>query len=378
MTETETISGSRKTSDEDRGRLKTSDGWQKASVLASIFSSVVLATVGLILNSSIQRTQIESSNAAAQAQLQFERAKSQDDKQEQQYRLTQELIRDLLSDNARHRALAIALLKRISQPEMYEEVVAILATDDSDSKVRKLAIGALAQSSHSIAGTTLRQIAIDKNRPESERSLARNATQEGIASTRYIFIVRGEDCGFQPDFSETGFRIRGLMGIVTFLNPIEKCRRILVTDYDNRTDVGTISKADLNNRIALIEFDRLHKLPDEGFAIADSSVTTGNATFYGFPFSRGLLANTIELRGLKRVRDIFPAEELVPNREQYSPAADAQVLVFQGGVQVGDQGGPVVIESNHLVGVMCASSRVKEGVAGWIVPFSRITWVKSA
>jgi hypothetical protein len=50
-----------------------SDVWQKASIVASIFSSVVVAAVGIAVTYGVQRTQIASAEAISHSRIEAAR-----------------------------------------------------------------------------------------------------------------------------------------------------------------------------------------------------------------------------------------------------------------------------------------------------------------
>lgn len=71
---------------------KPKDIWDKAAVISSFLSNVVIAVVGLIVTASIQRTQIATSNIATQAQLDFAKSNSDRKARLEQSKLTADLL----------------------------------------------------------------------------------------------------------------------------------------------------------------------------------------------------------------------------------------------------------------------------------------------
>jgi hypothetical protein len=145
------------------------DWWARAGVISSFFSSVVIAAVGLAISSSFQKAQLASSEAAARAQIEFARLKNDDDKRLQENRFAADLVQHLLSDEPRHRALAVMMLRRTVAISMYEEVVSVLAQNDPDARVRKTAIEQLGMSRNPAVAVTLNNISRDPARSQSER-----------------------------------------------------------------------------------------------------------------------------------------------------------------------------------------------------------------
>ena len=73
----------------DRASVKkplkaTKDAWEKLDIVAKLLSSVVIAVIGLAITWSIQRTQIETNEAIAKAQLFAAKLKAEDERRLQQ------------------------------------------------------------------------------------------------------------------------------------------------------------------------------------------------------------------------------------------------------------------------------------------------------
>src|SRR5260370_952496 len=99
-------------------RPKDVDWWQRASVMASIFSSVVIAGAGILVTWSVQQSQLAITKgqlAITQGQLEATRIKNADDLRHAESKLAVDLIAELCSENPTHRAVAIALLSNRPQ-----------------------------------------------------------------------------------------------------------------------------------------------------------------------------------------------------------------------------------------------------------------------
>src|SRR5205814_4932105 len=80
-----------------------SDWWQRASTIASILSSIVIVGIGILVTWSIQSSQL----AITKAQFDAMTIKNEDDRRGQESKLASDLFPQLLSDNPKHRELAI-------------------------------------------------------------------------------------------------------------------------------------------------------------------------------------------------------------------------------------------------------------------------------
>lgn len=152
------------------------DWWARAGVISSFFSSVVIGTVGLFISSSFQKVQLASTEATARAQIEIARLKNEDDGRLQESRFAADLLQQLLSEEPRHRALAIVMLHRAVAAPMYDEIVTLLADKDPDALVRRAAIQQLGQSKSTQVAVSLSQLAMDSTKPQGERSLASAAS----------------------------------------------------------------------------------------------------------------------------------------------------------------------------------------------------------
>gem|GEM_PF-6731116 len=154
-----------------------------------MLSAVVIAGVGLLINSSIQRTQIASSEANSRAQLEAAKLKAIDDKKLQEGALTAQLVQHLSSDNPTQREIAIIALRESVPRSIYDSTITVLARSDPSKDVRIRAIENLSASPAVAAAKTLTTIAQDVNRPPEERAVAEKSSQKAALSQ----ILTGND-----------------------------------------------------------------------------------------------------------------------------------------------------------------------------------------
>ena len=123
------------------------DAWDKAQIISGFLASVVIAVVGILINSSIQRAQILAAdrNAAAQIAVAERSAKAQLDQAEhqaenqrriQESTLTGQLVESLTSDNPLKRRIAIIALERSIPTEVYQRIIRVVVTSDPNQEVR--------------------------------------------------------------------------------------------------------------------------------------------------------------------------------------------------------------------------------------------------
>jgi hypothetical protein len=179
---------------EDR---KIKDGWDKAQIVSSFISTVVIAAVGILINSSIQNAQIASSEANTRAQVDVSERNNKAQlaltertadiqRHLQEGTLTGQLVEHLAGASSLKKQIAIVVLRRAIPPEMYQDVITILVKSDADPEVRKTALEQ-ARTLRDIAPTVVQAIAAaatDFSRSDEERQLATKVIrQTALAST---------------------------------------------------------------------------------------------------------------------------------------------------------------------------------------------------
>jgi hypothetical protein len=154
------------------------DSWDKADIVAKLLSSVLLAGVALLINSSIQRSQMASADALSRAQMEAAKIKAQDDKKLQEGALTAQLVQHLASKDPVERQISIIALRESVPQQIYGAAVLILAQSDPSKDVRIRAIENLPASPSISITKSLTTIASDETRPADERKAAEISAQQ--------------------------------------------------------------------------------------------------------------------------------------------------------------------------------------------------------
>ena len=214
---------------------KVKDAWDKAQIISGFVASVVIAAVGLLINSSIQRAQIRTSKESTRAQIevtdrnnkaQLALTERTADIQRhiQESMLTGQLVEHLASGSALKKQIAIVALRRSVPPEMYQDVITIVVRSDTDPEVRKTALEQAATLSG--AGPSVVQAiaeaAKDSRRSSEEREIATSAVQQlglrSIAPGNTFVLSATSRLQNSMESSELGggvftyYLIRGLSG----------------------------------------------------------------------------------------------------------------------------------------------------------------------
>jgi hypothetical protein len=217
----------------DRGDKKK-DAWDKAQIVSGFLSSVVIAGVGILINTSIQRAQIDASKANTDAQIavadRFNKSQlalsehtAEIQRHIQESTLTGQLVEHLTSGSALKKRIAIIALRRSVPSDMYQDVISIIVRSDPDPEVRATAYGqavTLRDPGPGIVSAII-QAAGDLNRSEEERQIAKATSGDiGLASASppgsYLLGAAGSftslESGDLGGDVFTHFLLRGLSG----------------------------------------------------------------------------------------------------------------------------------------------------------------------
>jgi hypothetical protein len=165
--------------------------WEKAEIVSKFATSGVIALVGIILTFAVQKTQIETANNQASAQLNFAKIQAESQKRLQESELTAKLSDSIASVDPKKREVGIIALQRSVPADTYEAVLQVLIRSDSDAKVREEAIKRLSHSTNPDVLSVLNDVEGDEKRPQRERQLAKIAARNvslfsNLPSATYI------------------------------------------------------------------------------------------------------------------------------------------------------------------------------------------------
>ncbi len=140
--------------------------WQKVAAVANPFASVVLAVGGLLVTYNIQRYQIE-----------VERAKNAADTRLQEARIASDMLKELVTSDAKHRPAILVMIEPYLAKEKYTQLCAALAREDEEPKVRHVALQQLGNVPDRKSLEVLRGIASDPSAPAQDRGLAQKSAE---------------------------------------------------------------------------------------------------------------------------------------------------------------------------------------------------------
>jgi hypothetical protein len=147
---------------------KRKDAWDKTAIVVSATSSVVIALAALLINFSIQRSQVENTTRAAEAQIRSQSLKN-----------TTDLIQYLLSGEPLKQQIALVALRGAveNNDDVVVDIVRIVALQTGDASVKNEAVETLKRSKSPRAAETLSLISRSQSTPDEIKDPAYMASQ---------------------------------------------------------------------------------------------------------------------------------------------------------------------------------------------------------
>lgn len=203
------------------------------------------------------------------------------------------------------------------------------------------------------------------------------------AQGQYVYLVKafraaqGEDAGR----GLTGFRVRGLKGIVTALHGVVDADVVKVRSNKEGeifTEPVSIIKVDIGRDLALLSSKEIDALPDDGLEVAIDVNWNSliEITVVGHPYAIEELTDRYLVRHPKPTRplsDLLIGTDAlrILNRRQ-SPAPNQLIVSIQGQIKPGQSGAPVLDASNRVVAVANGGFKENSDIT-WAIPFQKVT-----
>lgn len=206
------------------------------------------------------------------------------------------------------------------------------------------------------------------------------------AKNPFVYLVKAFDCRFEPRARTlTGFRVKGMKGIVTALHGVADSGRIMV---QNQTGIQftqplRIIKVDVERDLAFLSSAEIEASPADGFEIAQNTDWSQleRLRVIGHPYGAGGKAmENLELRDppLGSLHDIVPPAPLLRLVNRKSPLTELPVVSLRGPIVPGFSGAPILNSQDKVVAV--ANGGLKGGSTGhvWAIPWQNINWQNTA
>ncbi len=208
------------------------------------------------------------------------------------------------------------------------------------------------------------------------------AAQTGIVEpVPYVYRMKIDDCKFEPVARrQTGFRVEGVVGIVTALHGVADCETMSAVADDGLTIFTNlvITAVDIDRDIALLTSPDLEQLPTDGLvpsSLSTAEILTAALRIVGYPL--GLDEQDVDV--IESVRDLESLDNVIPDTEESidfvkrkSPDIDIDVLNLQAQLLPGHSGAPVIDQTDQIVAV--GDGGLRSGTVGrsWAIPWSSV------
>ena len=196
-----------------------------------------------------------------------------------------------------------------------------------------------------------------------------------------VYLIKMFGCTYKPvERSQTGFRVRGVKGLVTALHGLADCEKITASSRRGLflDQPLTIRKVDIDHDVALLSSPQLEAAGEGGLEVADTVALEPLqiVTVYGHPYGIASLETPLTLRKptVKTLKDLVPPNTLSFLKDRKSPNHHINVLNLSGNLLPGHSGAPILDSRGRVVAV--ANGGLKEGFAGicWAIPFQDVEW----
>jgi hypothetical protein len=210
--------------------------------------------------------------------------------------------------------------------------------------------------------------------------LAGEIFSQGQTSDRHVYLVVVQVAGRPNGILQTGFRLRGMKGIVTALHGVVGEKTI--SAWNERQSVFSnlvVSRVDIPDDLALLTSPELQSASDEGLESGRSeTILQGESlTAWGHPV--GIRFNKKPVKVGDPPEEplgnlIPPSSELAFERRKSPDAAIRIIYLSEGNLVPGHSGAPLLAADNRVVGVVDGGLLGGIAAISWAVPLSTITW----
>lgn len=172
----------------------------------------------------------------------------------------------------------------------------------------------------------------------------------------YLINIDGEKC-------QTGFRVRGVKGIITALHGVLRAKEITaytpVLETALKDKSVRLSKVDIESDLAILTNDELEKSEALGFdcpvGLDLESLAKREVSIVGYPIQMSMKGISSKLlvrdKAIDKLRYLLAPSSVVALEKHGSPGVDTKVLYLQGEILPGHSGSPIIDEQKRVVAV---------------------------
>lgn len=196
----------------------------------------------------------------------------------------------------------------------------------------------------------------------------------------HIFRIKASGCPRAPATRvQTGFRVKGEVGIVTALHGVVECKSVTAQSGNDVVDGLIIAKVDIERDIALLWSQSLAAKGMDGLepgAIISIQGDYELVRVIGYPQGLTRPKTTVDVKITARTQliDLLPDKDISALDKRSSPAVDIDVLSVQAPVVPGHSGAPFIDRNGRIIGVGSGGLDLGRIDSAWAIPLNEIKW----
>lgn len=210
------------------------------------------------------------------------------------------------------------------------------------------------------------------------------AVLQGQTPNQHVYLVVVQEAGEPNGLMQTGFRLRGMKGIVTALHGVVGERTI--NAWNERHSVFSnlvVSRVDIPNDLALLNSPELQNAPDDGLESGRHETILQGESLTAWGHAVGIRFNKKPVKVGDPPEEelsnlIPPSSEKAFERRKSPDAAIKIIYLSEGNLVPGHSGAPLLSTSNQVVGVVDGGLLGGIAAISWAVPLSNIAWKDAA
>jgi tetratricopeptide (TPR) repeat protein len=199
----------------------------------------------------------------------------------------------------------------------------------------------------------------------------------------HVYLVRIPTADRKEVVLQTGFRLKGLKGIMTTLHGVLRGiadgTEFTATNDKNQVLRGLrVSHVDVARDLAILRCTQLERQSADGLTRTRAAAPAPGEQLgvVGHPQGIDLYIKSVTagLPVLKKMRTLVPPSTSRPFLVRNSPGVEIGVLNIEGNLVPGDSGAPVLTRNHEVVGVV--DGGLLGGAAGisWAIPLASVEW----
>lgn len=195
----------------------------------------------------------------------------------------------------------------------------------------------------------------------------------------HVYRIKAASCAQEPETRyQTGFRIRGLIGIVTALHGVVSCKSIAAQSGDDTFTNLDIVKVDIERDAALLWSQKIAASGSAGFSNVASTPDARETIIHVIGYPQGATRQKalagVKVVALAQLVNLIPETSVDVLERRASPAIDIDVYSIQDPLTQGYSGAPLLDDVERIVGIGSSGLDFGRINTAWAVPIRDIQW----